>query len=203
MKNVQHKYDELTWKQVLWGYANGIFPMGNDDGTISWFEANPRAILPIELPTSSIHITRSLKQVLTKSIFKIKFNTSFKEVLLSCSERKDTWINELIMDAYTELHKHGYAHSVEAWKGKKLASGLYGVAYKGAFFGESMFFRESNASKVCVVKLYEVLKKNNFILFDIQMMTEHFKTFGAKEISKRGYLEILDRAMEVERKLNI
>ncbi|MCC6866870.1 MAG: leucyl/phenylalanyl-tRNA--protein transferase [Ignavibacteria bacterium] len=174
----------------------GIFPMGEPDGSIAWYEASPRAIIPIELETNFLNISRSLKQVLNKEIFEIKIDTSFEKVIIECANRENTWINELIMNAFTELHYRGYAHSVEAWFDGMLAGGLYGVSYKGAFFGESMFFKKNNASKVCVVKLFELLKKNKYILFDIQMMTPHFEKFGAIEISKRSYLEILGRAME-------
>jgi len=203
MKNPEHKYSELTWRQVLYGYSIGIFPMGDEDDSISWFEASPRAIMPVELKTSNISIPRSLKQVIKKNIFEITVDRSFKEVIKECSARPSTWINNLIEKAYTDLFVLGYAHSVETWKEGRLAGGLYGVAYKGAFFGESMFFREPNASKVAVVKLYEILKKNKFILLDIQMMTSHLKTLGAIEISKRTYHEILERAMGVERKFTV
>jgi leucyl/phenylalanyl-tRNA--protein transferase len=194
-----YKYYDLLWKEVLSGYSVGIFPMGDDDGTIGWYETNPRAILPIELPTSKIHITRSLSQVLKKNTFQTKIDTRFDTVIRLCSSRESTWINHLIKKAYCELFELGYAHCVETWYKNELVGGLYGVAYKGAFFGESMFYTKSNASKVAVVRLYEILKKNKFILLDIQMMTSHFKTFGAVDISKKGYLEILERAMEINR----
>lgn len=177
--------------------------MGEDDGSISWYETSPRAILPLELSSSNINIPRSLKQVINKNEFKIKVDTAFEKVISACADRNSTWINSIIMQSFTELFYRGYAHSVEAWQDRKLVGGLYGVAYKGAFFGESMFFKVSNASKVCVVHLYEILKKNNYILLDIQMMTSHFKTFGAVDISKRAYLEILERAMKTERKFGI
>jgi len=173
--------------------------MGEEDGTIAWYEASPRAIMPIELPSNWINVPRSLKQILNKSVFEIKVDAAFDEVILNCANRRSTWINGLIINAYKELFENGYAHSVEVWQNSQLAGGLYGVAYKGAFFGESMFRNVSNASKVAVVKLYDILKKNNFILLDIQMMTSHFKSFGAIEVSKRAYLEILDRAMSVSR----
>lgn len=199
MKNTVYKYYELSWHQVLNGYSLGIFPMGEEDGSISWYETSPRAILPIELQNSNIHISRSLSQVIKKNTFEIKINSAFEQVLNCCADRDSTWINSLIMNSYLELHKKGYAHSIEAWQRGELLGGLYGVHYKGAFFGESMFHKASNASKVTVVKLYEILKRNKFILFDIQMMTSHFETFGAIEISKRSYLEILDKAMSVKR----
>jgi len=156
--------------------------------------------MPIELKTSSLKIPRSLKQVINKKIFKVTVDRAFTDVIDACSDRLSTWINPIIRKAYTELFDEGYAHSIETWHEKKLVGGLYGVAYKGAFFGESMFRREDNASKFAVVKLYEILKKNKYILLDIQMMTSHFRTFGAIEISRRAYLEILERAMGVERK---
>lgn len=198
MKTPEYKYRVLRWQQVLNGYAMGIFPMGEEDGTIAWYEASPRAILPVELPSSNIKISRSLKQTLNKNQFEIKINTAFDTVLMHCANRDNTWINSLIFNAYIDLFNRGYAHSIEAWQKNKLVGGLYGVAYKGAFFGESMFYKVSNASKACVVKLYEILKQNGFVLLDIQMITPHFKSFGAIEISKRAYLEILDRAMNVK-----
>ena len=200
MKNTVYKYYELSWHQVLNGYSLGIFPMGEADGSISWYETSPRSILPIELPNSNIHITRSLSQVIKKNIFEIKIDNDFEQVMHCCAGRESTWINEIIRKAYMELHKKGYAHSIEAWQSGELAGGLYGVHYNGAFFGESMFHKISNASKAAVVKLYEILKRNQFVLFDIQMMTPHFETFGAIEISKRAYLEILDKAMSEKRK---
>lgn len=195
MKSPEYKYNVLRWQQVLNGYAMGIFPMGEEDGTVAWYEASPRAIMPVELPSTDLNISRSLKQVLRKNSFELKVDTAFNEVIACCADRDSTWINDLIKNAYIDLHKRGYAHSVEAWQDNELVGGLYGVSYKGAFFGESMFRKVNNASKVCVVKLYEILKENKFVLLDIQMMTSHFSSFGAVEISKRAYLEILGRAM--------
>jgi len=200
MKNPIYKYFQLSWKEVLQGYSLGIFPMGEDDGSISWYETSPRAILPVESMTSQLHIPRSLVQVIKKNVFDVKVDTAFDEVIQLCAERETTWINPLIKESFTDLYNHGYAHSVEAWDSKGLAGGLYGVAYKGAFFGESMFYKRSNASNRLIVKLFEILKRNRFILIDIQMMTTHFKTFGAVDISKRVYLELLERAMKAERK---
>jgi leucyl/phenylalanyl-tRNA--protein transferase len=178
--------------------------MGEGESAVLWYESSPRAILPIELPSSSLHITRSLKQVLNKNLYTIKYDTAFKEVINKCAQiRTSTWINRLIIKTFTDLYKHGFAHSVEAWKDNKLAGGLYGVAFKGAFFGESMFHTESNASKSAVVSLYDTLKKNKFILFDIQMMTPVFQTFGAVNITKEDYMVILRRAMKTKRNFEI
>jgi leucyl/phenylalanyl-tRNA--protein transferase len=203
MRNTVYRYYHLDWQDVLNGYSMGIFPMGEDDGSISWYETTPRAILPIELQTSSLKIPRSLAQVIKKNEFEIKIDTAFDKVIRHCAQRETTWINNLIIKAFIELFEHGYAHSVEAWLGGELAGGLYGVAYKGAFFGESMFYLVSNASKLAVVKLYEILKKNKYILLDIQMMTPHFKTMGAVDISKNDYHKILERAMSIERNFRL
>jgi leucyl/phenylalanyl-tRNA--protein transferase len=199
LKNTVYKYYHLEWQDVLNGYSMGIFPMGEEDGSISWYETSPRAILPIELFSNSIHVPRSLSQVLKKNVFQIKIDTVFDKVIRYCAQRESTWINGLIVKAFTELFENGYAHSVESWSNGRLVGGLYGVAYKGAFFGESMFYSLSNASKAAVVKLYEILKKNRYVLLDIQMMTPHFKTFGAVDVSKNDYHKLLERAMNNER----
>lgn len=186
---------ELTPMQVLTGYVNGIFPMGNADESITWYEANPRAILPLD---KSLNINRSLKQVLNKNIFEIKINTRFIEVIEECANRDSTWINGLIIDAYVQLNRMGYAHSVEAYFENELAGGLYGVAINGAFFGESMFYKKSNASKIAAVKLYEILTKNNFRLLDIQMITPVYESFGAVHITKNKYHKKLEEALQAK-----
>lgn len=191
----ENVFYELTPVQVLNGYINGIFPMGNDDESITWYEANPRAILSLNKP---LNINRSLKQVLQKNTFEIKIDEKFSEVIEECANRETTWINDLIIDAYSKLHRMGFAHSVETYFEGELAGGLYGVAINGAFFGESMFFKKSYASKVAVINMYEILVKNNFHLLDIQMMTDVFKSFGAEHISKAKYLKELDKALKVK-----
>jgi leucyl/phenylalanyl-tRNA--protein transferase len=178
----------------------GIFPMGEQDGSVGWYESSPRAILPIELPTSRLHIPRSLSQSLKKNPFELRIDTHFDNVIKACAARDSTWINDLIVNAYLDLFNRGYAHSIETWQENKLVGGLYGVAYAGAFFGESMFHTVDNASKFAVVKLYELLKKNNYVLFDIQMMTPLFETLGAINITKKDYQDILERAMKLPRK---
>lgn len=200
MQGQKKKIFSLTPVEVLAGYAHGVFPMGDSKNTIDWYEADPRAVLPVKNPGDTLKISRSLKQVLKKNTFEIKINTAFGEVIHFCSLRNETWINKTIIDAYTELNKLGYAHSIEAWREGKLAGGLYGVALRGAFFGESMFYREPYASKVCVVKLYDILKSNKYKLFDIQMITPVFKSFGAVHISKKEYLAELKEALESDGK---
>jgi leucyl/phenylalanyl-tRNA---protein transferase len=200
MQNIPDKIYSLSPVEVLNGYANGFFPMGDSQNSVDWYEADPRAILHIKNLEDNLIISRSLKQVLKKNTYEIKIDTAFEDVIKKCSERDETWINKIIIEVYSELHRQGYAHSVEAWKDGKLAGGLYGVALRGAFFGESMFHIEPNASKVCVVKLFELLKKNRFKLFDIQMITPVFKLFGAVLISKSEYHKELKDAMRVTRK---
>jgi leucyl/phenylalanyl-tRNA--protein transferase len=184
----------LSFLEVLAGYSTGVFPMGENEDTIEWYEADPRAIIPLD--GNGLKISRSLKQTIQKNKFEIKVDTAFEEVIRKCAERYTTWINEIIIGAYTDLHIKGFAHCVEAWYEGKLAGGLYGVSLNSAFFGESMFHTIDDASKVCVVKLYDILKKNNFLLFDIQMITPVFKSFGAVHITKKKYLEMLGKAME-------
>ena len=174
--------------------------MGDTDGSIGWYESSPRAIVPIELPTSKLHIPRSLSHVLKKDIFQLRIDSQFENVIRACGARNNTWINELIIDAYMNLHRRGYAHSLESWLDNELVGGLYGVGYMGAFFGESMFRTVNNASKFAVVKLYEILKRNNYVLFDIQMITPLFQTLGAINITKKDYQNILERAMKLTRK---
>lgn len=169
--------------------------MADDDGTIYWYDPDPRAVLPLE----SFHVSRSLQRVLSRREFEIKFDTSFEEVIRACAApavgREETWISSEIIEAYDRLHKLGFAHSVEAWRNGRLAGGLYGVALNGLFAGESMFSRESNASKVALAALVEHLRCRNFLLLDIQFLTEHLAQFGAIEISRRAYQQKLAAAL--------
>ncbi|MFN2137700.1 MAG: leucyl/phenylalanyl-tRNA--protein transferase [Candidatus Promineifilaceae bacterium] len=180
---------------LLSAYWQGIFPMADDDGTIYWYDPDPRAVLPLE----SFHVSRSLQRVLSRREFEIKFDTSFEEVIRACAApavgREETWISSEIIEAYVRLHKLGFAHSVEAWRNGRLAGGLYGVALNGLFAGESMFSRESNASKVALAALVEHLCCRNFLLLDIQFLTEHLAQFGAIEISRRAYQQKLAAAL--------
>ena len=200
---IKYKTGEITPEDVLNAYKRNIFPMGNNDRTISWYTADPRAIISLDKNSPGLKISRSLNQILKKNLFEIKIDNSFEAVIRLCSFRLSTWINEEIIKLYTELHRMGFAHSVEAYLDNKLAGGLYGIAINGAFFGESMFYHYPNASKVCVVKLYEILRKNNFLLFDIQMITPIFKSFGAIEIQTDEYLPLLKKAMRVIREFKI
>jgi len=181
---------------LLQGYRLGVFPMAMEDGAIEWFSPDPRAILPLE----EFHVPHALRRVLRKEVFEIKIDNRFGEVIRACAKREDTWINREIVESYERLHELGYAHSVETWSNGKLAGGLYGVAIGGAFFGESMFHRERDASKIALVALVEHLRAKKFALLDTQWLTPHLQQFGAIEISREHYLRLLARAVELPRK---
>lgn len=187
----QSTVSELTPDVLVAAYAQGYFPM-DYDGEILWFSPDPRAILPLE----SFHAAKTLLQTCRNAGFEIRLDTSFEEVMRECGRRPgDTWISEEMIAAYVELHRLGLAHSVEAWKERKLAGGLYGVALGGAFFGESMFHRVRDASKVALVALVERMQERGFMLLDIQWVTPHLRRFGAIEISRQQYLRRLALAL--------
>ena len=181
---------------LLQGYRLGVFPMAMEDGSIAWFSPDPRAIIPLE----DFHVPHALRRLAKKNIFEIKIDNRFGEVIRACAKRQDTWINPEIAESYEHLHKLGCAHSIEAWKNNKLAGGLYGVAVGGAFFGESMFHRVTDASKIALVALVEHLRAKKFALLDTQWTTPHLHQFGAIEIPRDRYLKMLRRAVELPRK---
>jgi len=181
---------------LLQGYRLGVFPMAMEDDSIGWFSPDPRAILPLE----DFHVPHALGRVLRKQLFEIKIDTRFSEVIEGCAKREDTWINREIIESYTRLHQLGYAHSVETWREGKLAGGLYGIAVGGAFFGESMFHRERDASKIALVALVQHLRERKFALLDTQWLTPHLQQFGGIEISRNHYLRLLRGAVELPRK---
>ena len=180
---------------LLQGYRLGVFPMAMEDESIEWFSPDPRGILPLDL----FHVPHALQRVLRKGAFEIRIDTSFDEVMRACAERPETWINEEIITSYTQLHEMGCAHSVEAWRDGKLAGGLYGVTIGGAFFGESMFHRVTDASKVALCALVDRLRAQKFMLLDTQWQTPHLARFGAIEISRRQYMYLLTRAVALKR----
>ncbi len=188
----------LTPELLLRAYTAGIFPMsdGRHDPDIFWVEPKSRGILPLD----GIHISGSLKKTLRRKIFEVRCDTAFEDVIVSCAEacerRHDTWINDEIIRAYCELHKMGFAHSVECLDDGKLVGGLYGVSIGGAFCGESMFSRTTDASKVALVHLVARLRLGGYQLLDVQFLTDHLKRFGAIEIPADDYLERLNLALE-------
>jgi len=179
---------------LLEAYASGIFPMGMPGGDIRWFSPDPRGILPLE----SFHTPHGLKKALRNPAWKIRVDTAFGEVVEACAEREETWITESIADSYYQLHQDGHAHSVEVWRDGVLAGGLYGVSLGGAFFGESMFHRVTDASKVALWHLVKILKEGGFTLLDSQWTTPHLEQFGAVEIPRDLYLERLAVAVNLK-----
>ena len=181
---------------LLQGYRLGVFPMAMEDDSIAWFSPDPRGVLPLE----GFHLPHGSRRAWRQKTFEIRFDHRFGEVIRACAKREDTWINREIVASYEQLHDLGHAHSVEAWNNGKLAGGLYGVAIGGAFFGESMFHRETNASKIALVALVEHLRATKFALLDTQWLTPHLAQFGAIEISRSNYLKQLKRAVDLPRK---
>src|SRR4030095_8907774 len=180
---------------LLQGYRMGVFPMAMEDGMIEWFSPDPRAILPLE----DFHVPHALRRVLRKKVFEIEINNRFSDVIEACARREDTWINREIIESYTRMHELGYAHSVETRASGKLAGGLYGVAIGGAFFGESMFHRVTDASKIALAALAEHLRARKFALLDTQWLTPHPAQFGGIEISRNHYLRLLRDAVDIAR----
>ncbi len=169
-----------------------------DDPDLFWVDPERRGIFPLD----NFHIPRSLAKVIRKEPFKITVDTCFRRVMKECAapiqDRPTTWINRTILDLYTELHLEGYAHSVECWQGDNLVGGLYGVSFASVFCGESMFSRETNASKIALAYLVARLRAGNFKLLDTQFVTEHLATMGAIEISREEYHRRLDEALGFE-----
>jgi leucyl/phenylalanyl-tRNA---protein transferase len=180
---------------LLHAYRQSAFPMAMDDGEIAWFSPDPRAIVPLD----AFHVPHGLRRVLKRGQFEIRLNSDFATVIKNCAARDETWINGEIIASYCNLHRLGYAHSVEAWLNGELAGGLYGVSLGSAFFGESMFHTVTDASKVALHALVERLRKNRFSLLDIQWSTPHLRLFGAVEVPRSRYRKLLDVALAEER----
>jgi leucyl/phenylalanyl-tRNA--protein transferase len=182
---------------LLAAYCQGIFPMAHDDGQIYWYDPDPRAIIPLE----TFHIPRRLARTVRHGGFEIRVDHAFRTVMEACAEprpdREETWISPELVAAYTALHSFGFAHSVETWREGRLVGGLYGVAVRGLFAGESMFSRATDASKVALVYLIERLRRGGFVLLDTQFMTEHLARFGAIELSRAEYKVCLARALRI------
>ena len=187
---------DLTRSRLLLAYSLGIFPWYSENEPILWWSPDPRFVLyPDELK-----ISRSLSKVIKKGAYTVTIDHAFKQVISECARvrlenQEGTWIVDEMVEAYCDLHESGFAHSVEAWEGDHLAGGLYGVSLGLCFFGESMFTRVSNASKVALVSLVRHLRSLDFALIDCQVTTGHLTRFGAREISRARYLEELDEAL--------
>lgn len=187
---------KLTSATLLRAYSEGVFPWYSLDDPILWWSPNPRAIFDIH---TGIYISRRLARTIRSGKFEIRMDTAFREVMSACGVRPEgTWITPEMLDAYTKLHEEGFAHCVETWRDGKLVGGVYGVALCGLFAAESMFYRESDASKVALAALFDHLRSRGYTLVDTQMLTEHTYRMGAFEIDRALYLEMLKYALQQE-----
>ena len=189
----------IPTRLLVSAYASGWFPMASE-GQIRWYSPDPRGILPLD----ALHIPRRLARVVRAGRFRIEIDRAFVDVMRACAaderDREDpgTWIDDEIIESYTALHEAGIAHSVEAWIDDRLVGGLYGVALGGAFFGESMFHHETDASKVALVALVERLRSRGYRLLDTQWVTPHLEQFGAVEIPRKDYLRRLELSLRLD-----
>ena len=184
----------LDPETLLSAYAQGAFPMTDPDGVTRWYTADPRGVLPLD---DRFKIPRSLRQTIGRGEYEVRVNHDFAATMRACMEGRPegTWISRELLDAYGRLHAEGFAHSVEAWHDGGLAGGLYGVSLGGAFFGESMFHRRTDASKVALVALVARLRDRGFVLLDAQARTRHLAQFGCEEIPAGDYLRRLRAAL--------
>ncbi|MBI4684215.1 MAG: leucyl/phenylalanyl-tRNA--protein transferase [Nitrospirae bacterium] len=192
---------DLSEKRILLAYSMGIFPWYSDNSPILWWSPDPRLILIPE----ELKISRSLKQTIKKGIFRVTMDAAFDSVIKNCAVirrkgERGTWITDEMIGAYTKLHRAGLAHSVESWVEGKLVGGLYGVSLGSAFFGESMFAKKSDASKVAFVTLVQQLIKWRFTIVDCQITTGHLINLGAKEVSRSKFIKMLNTALRATTK---
>ena len=187
----------LTPEGVLLAYRHGIFPMADErSDEVLWFRPDPRAVILLD----GFHVSRSLARTLRRGVFKARVDTDFEGVMRGCANRPEgTWISERFVEVYGALHRAGTAHSVEAWREGRLVGGAYGLALGGAFMAESMFHRETDASKVALAALVRRLRERGFILLDVQYLTPHLESLGAVEITRREYDQRLERALALDR----
>jgi leucyl/phenylalanyl-tRNA--protein transferase len=197
MSSRDNASSEITPEVLLRAYSCGIFPMSEsaDDPTIFWVEPERRGVIPLD----ALKVSSRLARTVRSDRFRVTVDTAFRQTIAGCAEpqrgRDDTWINQRIRDLYIALHGIGHCHSVEAWDGDQLTGGLYGVSLGRAFFGESMFHRARDASKVALVHLVARLIAGGFLLLDTQFVTEHLRTLGAVEMSRQKYRALLDEAI--------
>ncbi len=188
---------DLSPRRLLDAYARGIFPWFSGDDPLLWWSPDPRMVLFV----GELHLSRSLRRVIRSGPFQVTMDTAFRDVMLACAEPRPgqdgTWITPAMVDAYTRLAALGYAHSIEAWAGDRLAGGLYGVAIGRMFFGESMFARQTDASKVAFAALVRQLERWGFELIDCQMATSHLASLGAREIARDEFLARVSRLVRL------
>ena len=184
---------ELTPEILLRAYGMGIFPMAEhrDDPSVFWVDPKRRGVMPLD----RFHLSRSLAIAMRRSPFRLDINRDFDGVVRGCADRVETWINAEISNLYSALHKRGHAHSMEVWEGDELVGGVYGVTLGAAFFGESMFSRRTNASKIAMAALVDRLRRAEFTLFDTQFLTDHLASLGGEEITRSTYHGQLEHAL--------
>lgn len=188
--------EEISPDLVLKAYALGLFPMAESryDKNVHWVSPEKRGILPF----TGFHVPRSLQKIIRRAPFTLRFNLDFEAVMHACgADRAETWINDPIIHTYTELHRQGYAHCLSVYEGHELVGGIYGLAIGGAFFGESMFAKKPNASRIALVHLAARLHRKGFTLFDAQFVNPHLLQFGCVEIPRAEYLLLLKQALTV------
>ncbi len=178
---------------MLRAYASGVFPMseGRENPEVFWVEPRKRGVMPLD----GFHISRSLRRAILKGEYRVSVNAAFVEVIEGCANRPETWINQTITELYHGLFEMGHGQSLEVWRDTDLIGGVYGVTLGGAFFGESMFSRATNASKIALAYLVDRLRESGFVLFDTQFLTPHLASLGAEEIPRSAYLARLREAL--------
>jgi leucyl/phenylalanyl-tRNA---protein transferase len=191
---------QIDVPSIVQGYAQGYFLMANEAGEdLGWYSSRERTLIPLD---KRFRYPKSLQRVLNQNRFTVAIDRDFKAVVEGCADRETTWISEQLKDIYWRLHREGWAHSFETWEGDRLAGGILGIVIRGAFIGESMFFRIPDGSKVAMVKLVERLRDRQFLMFDAQMMNPHLERFGAYVISNRAYKDLLRQALEQDCQLD-
>lgn len=190
MQAIQNR---LSPELLISAYSQGYFPMPDQNGTdIVWLKPDPRAIIPLD----AFHVSRSLRKTIRRADYQVTYSEAFSEVIAGCATRNETWITPEFTEAYTRLHKLGFAHSVEVWSGDELVGGTYGVSVRGAFFAESMFHLKTDMSKVALFHLVERLNQQKYSLLECQFLTKHLTSLGATSISDREYMLRLDHALQ-------
>lgn len=192
---------DLTPELLLQAYRMGVFPMAEsaDDPEVFWVDPRRRGIFQMD----GFHVSRSLARRIRRGGYEVTLNRAFADTLIACADREETWINQAIFQLYCDLHRLGYAHSLEIWSQDRLVGGVYGVSIGGAFFGESMFSRQTDASKIALAYLIDRLRQCGFMLFDTQFVTPHLRSLGAIEIPRRDYRLLLDKAQALPVQLDV
>ena len=187
---------DLSAERLIEAYSSGIFPWFDENDPILWHSPDPRFVL---FP-NKIKVSKTMRQIINRKVFEVRYDTAFEEVISACADLRieGTWITDDMIDAYVNLHRLGFAHSVESWKDGKLAGGLYGVSIGKAFFGESMFSRESNSSKFALISLTRKLENEDFLFIDSQVHTDHMESMGGEFIPRADYIALLKKAVKTD-----